>query len=127
MGMMKIIVLLASMSLGLAVLGMDTPMTNFLTGQQNIVQIAEGIATPANLLAAAGAIAVSIVLGGWNFVYIITAPMLVGLMAFVTQPVDVLNSPGLPMEVRTFIQAIYAILMIAFAVYAVSWWKGGEP
>lgn len=123
--MNSIILLLACLSISFAAFGVTTPFTDFMTGTTNIQGIVSNMFTPAAILAAAGSIIASQILGsGALSIVLLIAPVIIALTSFFTMPAQLLNSGALPPELEIIYQGVWAILTMFLVLGTVGWVKG---
>jgi hypothetical protein len=57
---------------------------------------------------------------------LVFVPVAVFFLTFVTYPQSIINAPGMPVEIRTFLNLFYIVLNILFIYSLISWLKGQE-
>lgn len=128
MGMMQnILAFLIIETIGLALVGYGTPMTDFLTGKTNLQTALTGIFTLENILpAAAAAIIASYIGGGSLLPYVIFAPVAVILFSFVAFPTVLFNAAGWPPELAMLMLGVKTLFQFFLSLGVVNWFKTGS-
>lgn len=125
--MMNILVLMIVWAIAMNVIGYQSTLVGIIEGNQNIVnaiasQFTLNIIALGILTASAG-----IIIGNWNWVYIVLFPIAALLIQWAIFPTSIFNSPGFPPELTTILNGLFNLLSIAFAILVISWWRGNEP
>lgn len=116
----NVVVLYMCFAVSLFAFGVATPFTELVDGTEgtnNVIDaLIAGFGNPAALIVLLGAAFAGLIIGGGfaipTFLIVIAASMLIDLFTF---PVGLLNSTGVPDEVRLILFAFVALLQFMFA------------